>query len=179
MIKLDYFTENDFDQLMGWVNDTSGRFFMQWSGPTFTYPLTREQLADYIYGANKPGAADFIFKAIYEKTGETVGHLAVRKVDRFHKGARLGKVIVAPRWRGRGFAVPMIEEALKIAFEREEIHRLALGVFAFNTSAYELYKKMGFKQEGYFRDFRRVGNEYWDMYEMSMLAPDYKNLHKK
>ncbi|TMW70305.1 GNAT family N-acetyltransferase [Alteribacter natronophilus] len=174
MIRLDFFTENDFEQLMGWVNDTSERFFMQWSGPTFTYPLTCEQLKDYIKNADPPEGGDRIYKAVHQPSGETIGHLAIRKIDRFHNSARLGKVLIAPEWRGMGLAVPMIEKALTEAFETEHLHRLALGVFSFNRPAYRLYRKVGFREEGYFRDFRRVGDEYWDMYEMSMLAPEYK-----
>ncbi|MBM7097439.1 GNAT family N-acetyltransferase [Bacillus sp. H-16] len=173
MIRLDYFTEEDFDDLISWVNDTDPAFFMKWSGPTFTYPLTIEQLNNYSEGANKSGSDAFIFKVVVDETNEAAGHLALRKIDSYHSCARLGKVLISPDYRGKGFAKPAIRKALEFAFEYLDLNRLALGVFSFNTPAYQLYRETGFTEEGYFRDFRRVGDEYWDMYEMAMLKKDY------
>ncbi|WP_026688985.1 GNAT family N-acetyltransferase [Alteribacter aurantiacus] len=178
MIRLDYFTEEDFDTLIQHVNGTSPSFFMQWSGPTFTFPLSREQLLTYIEGANNPESKNHIYKLTLLKTNNTVGHLAIRNIDHFHGGARLGKVLIFPEYRGKGYGKIAIRRAITIAFEELNIHRLALGVFSFNKLAFQLYKETGFHEEGYFRDFRRVGDQYWDMYEMSMLKTDYERLSK-
>lgn len=62
MIRLEYFSKEDFQQLIDWVPDAS--FALQWSGPTFTYPLTKEQLEVYIEGTNQPEALKYIFKVI-------------------------------------------------------------------------------------------------------------------
>lgn len=47
MIRLDYFTRNDFSQLLDWVPTES--FMIQWAGTGFTFPLhihQKERMGD-------------------------------------------------------------------------------------------------------------------------------------
>jgi hypothetical protein len=45
MIELQNFGEEDFDRLISWIKDEDE--MIQFAGPAFTYPLTREQLLKY------------------------------------------------------------------------------------------------------------------------------------
>ena len=55
MIKLRYFYESDFATLLEWSGNKS--FLLQWASPNFTYPLTREQLIEYLEGSNEPAVS--------------------------------------------------------------------------------------------------------------------------
>ncbi len=68
----------------------------------------------------------------------------------------------------------MIEEILKIAFKELNLHRVSLGVFDFNYSAIACYEKAGFIKEGLLRDARKTGNEYWSLWEMSILENEWR-----
>jgi hypothetical protein len=48
MVKLEGFDTNDFQQLINWV-DTE-EFLVQFGGPVFSFPLTIDQLDEYISG---------------------------------------------------------------------------------------------------------------------------------
>ena len=50
MLKIEPFSSNDFQQLIDWIPDSS--FALQWGGPAFTYPLTIEQLENYVSKAS-------------------------------------------------------------------------------------------------------------------------------
>jgi RimJ/RimL family protein N-acetyltransferase len=67
----------------------------------------------------------------------------------------------------------MIEEILKIAFGKLNLHRVSLGVFDFNQSAIACYEKSGFIKEGLLRDSRKIENEYWSLWEMSILENEW------
>ena len=73
-----------------------------------------------------------------------IGHIALNNIDFKNCSATLSKVLVGdpnawPRIRPK-----IIKKLLKKAFEDLGLHRIELGVFAFNKSAIKSYKKIGF-----------------------------------
>lgn len=172
MIQLAYFTRDDFKQLMNWI--PSEDFMVQWSGTEFSFPLHIHQLENYIKEANCPGAETFCYKALDYETQQAVGHISL-KLDRRNESARIGKVLVGEdQMRGQNIGRQMIEAALEIAFGQLKLHRVSLGVFDFNHSAIACYEKAGFKKEGMLRDVRKVGRNYWSLWEMSILEEEWK-----
>lgn len=172
MIELKYFEQSDFKQLIEWSG--SPEFLMQWSGPSFTYPLDESQLINYINEANTEDSNIFIYKAILTSTGKTIGHVSLVNLDRKNNSARIGRVLLGDTSvRGQGLGVKMIEEVLRIAFEDLKLHRVSLGVFDFNKSAIACYEKAGFKKDGLLRDIRKIGDQYWSLYEMSILENEW------
>lgn len=96
------------------------------------------------------------------------------KIDRKNRSARVGKVLVGDKnARGKGIGRQMIREILKIAFDDLHLHRVSLGVFDFNVSAISCYEKAGFVKEGLLRDSRKNGDEYWSLWEMSILENEW------
>ncbi|MBM7660602.1 RimJ/RimL family protein N-acetyltransferase [Bacillus mesophilus] len=173
MIELHYFDRNDFDQLIGWVK--SPVFNVQWSGDSFNYPLDKSQLEEYIKDANHEHSDMFIYKVIYKATGAAIGHLSLGRIDRKHQSARIGRVLVGDGGlRGKGIGENMMKEVLRIAFTDLNMHRVSLGVFDFNKGAIACYEKVGFQKEGLLRDFRKIGEEYWNMWEMSILEEEWR-----
>lgn len=172
MVKLKYFKDTDFKQLINWID--SSESLLQWGGPGFDYPLNESQLERYIYNTNNEHAETMVYKVIDDKTDKAVGHISLSKIDGKNKSARVGKVLVGDKnTRGQGIGQQMIKEVLKIAFDELQLHRVSLGVFDFNTSAIVCYEKVGFKKEGLLRDSRKNGNEYWSLWEMSILKNEW------
>ncbi|PYZ94052.1 GNAT family N-acetyltransferase [Salipaludibacillus keqinensis] len=177
MIQLIPFTKEQFPILKKWLNQTSPVFLMKWGGVTFEYPLTDKQLEKYILGANRKDSESYIFTVIESNSKRPIGHVALRKVDYNHRSARLGKLLIGEeRDRGKRLTPLIINQVLQYAFETLHLHRVTLGVFDNNTHAKQIYETYGFKEEGYFRDFRRVDAHYWGMYEMSILEHEWRNI---
>ncbi|MCD5323227.1 MULTISPECIES: GNAT family N-acetyltransferase [Pontibacillus] len=170
MVTLQPFTSSDFSRLMDWI--PSPDLLVQWSGSQFSFPLSEDQLEDYIHGANQDGADRFIYKINEE--GKTVGHISLGRIDYVNRSARIGKVFVHESMRGKGIAPQAVEKVLQLAFEDLNLHRVTLGVFHFNTSAIQCYKRVGFQTEGLLRDHRKVGEGYWSLYEMGILEHEWK-----
>jgi RimJ/RimL family protein N-acetyltransferase len=178
MIELKYFESSDFKQLIDWID--SPEFLIQWSGPAFTYPLNDKQLEKYIENANNENAETLVYKVMDKEMGEVIGHISLRNIDTKNKSARMGKVLVGNKnSRGKRIGQQMIKEILNIAFDQLQLHRVSLGVFDFNISAITCYEKAGFIKEGLLRDFRKNGDEYWSLWEMSILENEWlKTLEK-
>ncbi|MFJ8526480.1 GNAT family N-acetyltransferase [Bacillus sp. NPDC094106] len=167
MIQLDYFERKDFNQLIDWID--SEEFLLQWGGPVFTYPLQEKQLEKYIENANHENADVFVYKVIKQDTGTVIGHISLGKIDRINKSARIGKVLVGDKdMRGKSIGEKMINAVLNVTFEELELNRVSLGVFDFNIAAIACYEKVGFVKEEFLRDARKIGNEYWNLWEMSI-----------
>ncbi|WP_324655801.1 GNAT family N-acetyltransferase [Bacillus cereus] len=168
VIKLESFKKSDFKQLINWIN--SEEFLIQWSGNAFTFPLDEQQLEKYIESANT-----LAFKMVDEETSDVIGHISLGQIDNINKSARIGKVLVGnTKMRGRSIGKHMMKAVLHIAFDELKLHRVTLGVYDFNTSAISCYEKIGFVKEGLLRESKRVGETYWNLWEMSMLEYEWK-----
>lgn len=168
VIKLESFQKSDFKQLINWIN--SEEFLIQWSGNAFTFPLDEQQLEKYIESANS-----LAFKVVDEETSDVIGHISLGQIDNINKSARIGKVLVGnTKMRGRSIGKHMMKAVLHIAFDELKLHRVTLVVYDFNTSAISCYEKIGFVKEGLLRESKRVGETYWNLWEMSMLEYEWK-----
>lgn len=175
MIRLEHFDKQGFELLISWID--SPEFLMQWAGPHFSYPLDEEQLNQYIKGANEENSKVLIYKVVLDETNETIGHISLNNIDLNNHSARIGKVLLGnTRIRGKGIGQKMVTELLKIAFDNLSLHRVGLGVFSFNESAIKSYEKVGFVKEGLIRDVRKMGDDYWSLWEMSILENEWRKV---
>jgi RimJ/RimL family protein N-acetyltransferase len=179
MIVLEYFTEKDFKQLIRWINNE--RLLLNWTGSMFSYPLTEEKLEWYIRDTNNMDTSDaLVYKAVDTDTGEAVGHISIGNISRKNSAARISRVLVGNTCeRGKGVCQAMIQAALRIGFEELHLHRISLGVYAFNHAAIRCYERCGFIKEGTSRDVFKYRNEYWSLVEMSILEDEWQQLYMK
>ncbi|MDX8046295.1 GNAT family protein [Gracilibacillus sp. S3-1-1] len=177
MIKLRFFERSDFQQLINWIE--TPEFLLQWGGPNFSFPLTEQQLENYLKDANTDNSPVLVYSVIEEETGYIIGHISLGNIDKNNKSARIGKVLVGDKnVRGKGIGLRMMKEILKVSFDELNLHRVSLGVFDFNASAIACYEKAGFLKEGLLRDSRKIGDEYWSLWEMSILENEWKEINK-
>ncbi len=170
MIELQPFTRADIPSLVGW--NSTPEFLRQWAGDTFTHPLDAAQVEEHL--KQTAAAGDLVFKAVERESGQAVGHIELRSIEREHRKARIARVLVGAENRGRGIGTQMMEAVLRIGFEQLGLHRMELGVYDFNTAAIACYEKVGFKKEGLLRDVTRMGEGYWSLWTMSILEDEWR-----
>lgn len=74
---------------------------------------------------------------------------------------------------GRGFGTEAARLMLWLAFERMDLHRVGLSVFAFNERAIRSYRKAGFVEEGRLRGAIARDGGWWDEVQMGILRDDW------
>ncbi|WP_322908020.1 GNAT family N-acetyltransferase [Paenibacillus campi] len=180
-LRLEYFGERDFDTLLRWTDEQDAQMLMQWSGPVWRYPLQRYDLEQYIVGANDPSRSDWLIYAVVERlSGQTMGHMALGRIDRQNRSARLSRVLVGDaNARGKGYGRQMVMEGLRIGFEALGLHRITLAVFDYNEQAAGLYESCGFRKEGLHRDTALVDGTYYSVYEMAILEQEWAELTQR
>ena len=163
MIKLEKFNVLDYDRLINWID--SEELMIQFGGPLFSYPITHQQLDEYVTNEKR-----LIYKVIDLETQKVIGHAELNDIDSTNKNARICRVLVGDTSsRNKGFGKQIIDAMVKIGFDELNLHRIDLGVYDFNKQAIKCYKNCGFEIEGLFKENMKVGNDYWSTYNMSIL----------
>jgi len=178
MIELVQFMEADIDRLAGWVPSLQEHLF--WTASVFEYPLPREPFARFVRESTEREDRLF-FKAVQRESGEPCGHLELGAIDRRNRSLRIGRVLLAPAFRGQGLGVEMMRAALAIAFDELRMHRVELGVFDINPGAIACYERAGFRREGIRRESFKVPGapgasaRYWSEVTMSVLDSEWRS----
>lgn len=104
---------------------------------------------------------------------ERIGFVRIDEIDHFNKSIRIGGDI-HPNFRSQGYGTRMYTLLLHYCFEQLNMHRVWLFVLDYNDRAMNLYKKMGFKEEGIQREAIFRDGAYHDYVMMSILASEYR-----
>ena len=172
MIKLERFTNNDFDRLISWVHDD--RFLLQWAGPKYVFPLNDRQLQETMSSSNGNYPKHVIFKAVDSHSEEVCGHVELMNIDHIKKSAHVGRVLIgSSENRGKGKGAAMLKQLIDFAFHNLGLTTLTLSVFDFNLSAIRCYKNLGFKQVAFKRNATKYGNEHWNLIIMKLWQTIY------
>lgn len=105
-----------------------------------------------------------------------VGCVYLRDIDNDFKKAEYGIFIGEKDAFGRGIGTQAAKLIVAYAFEKLQLHKVFLRVFADNHIAIHSYKKAGFVQEGYFKDDVFVNSSYRDMIFMSIINPNDRSI---
>jgi len=163
MIRFEKFETDDFGRLIAWI--TNEEEMILFSGPIFNFPLTKEQLENYIHCETR-----LIYKVIDSTSNETIGHAELNNIDLKNKNARISRILIGNNSnRNKGFGKAIIKELIHIGFTELDLHRLDLAVFDFNQQAIHCYQSCGFEIEGKLKDTTKFENDYWSIYTMSLI----------
>ena len=153
MIKLEPFTPSDFDRLISWI--TSERELVQFAGPIFSYPLTKNQLIDYISKENLTPK-----KVIDIESGKIIGHCELNFRNDF---PRLSRILIGDeKYRGIGLGKQLVEIMIDEIQKVQSAEKVELRVFEWNKNAIKLYENKGFiiQPESTFK-FKYNNEELW------------------
>jgi RimJ/RimL family protein N-acetyltransferase len=75
---------------------------------------------------------------------------------------------------GKGFGTQATKAVVEYGFDQVGLHRIELGVYAFNGRAQRAYEKAGFRREGVRRDALHWDGEWHDEILMAILAPEHR-----
>jgi RimJ/RimL family protein N-acetyltransferase len=111
---------------------------------------------------------------VVEAGGKAVGTIGLSNIDVHHHRAEYGRFLIAPEYRRRGYGEAAMRALLDRAFGKMELHRVWGDVFAFNDPALRLDRKLGFQQEGVFRQHVLKGKLWLDVVRMGILEEEWK-----
>lgn len=166
MIELQIFKTEDAPELISKIKDK--RALLQFAGPAYHFPLTREQLENDLDNENR-----FMFR-IFDKTEQSaIGHAQIfLKENTF----LLGRILI---WdennRGKGYGKKTVLELLQYGFNTFERETAELNVYDWNTGAIECYKKVGFEIDPDVMNQVSIDDELWLSINMKISKNNFKS----
>jgi len=164
MIELKTFTQNDFYTLISWINNKEELF--QFAGPLFNFPLTNDQLLEYINKQDKKP-----FKVILKETNETIGHCELN----FENGNnRLSRILIGnEKYRNKKLGEQIVRNMVDLFFNHQSVKKVDLNVFDWNTRAIKCYEKVGFIINHQNTDYLNVYGKIWTRLNMELKRENY------
>ncbi len=162
----------DYEKYAKWVNDMEVAIGLIFSASLITLPKEKEIL-------EKLSNSEFNFAIVDLEKDELLGNISFVGMDYINKIAELGIFIGNKDYWGRGYGVEAIQLLLDFGFNILNLNNIYLKVYAYNQSAINCYKKVGFKEAGRIREAKQVAGEKYDEIYMDILAREFRSVYIK
>lgn len=121
------------------------------------------------YLASLPGNADRADWAILDAAnGRYLGEVVLNDLDVDNESMNFR--IALSGGYGRGVGTEATRAVVAYGLDVVGLHRISLGVYAFNPRAIRVYEKCGFRHEGVGREVLRWDGAWYDEVRMAILA---------
>jgi len=163
-LKIELFTEKN-------VTKTYLEALNDWEVVRFTearHNRWDEQLAcSFIREANQNGSILLGVKAI--ENVKWIGNIRLFNFHKIHRRAELAFLFYDKDEWGKGYATEAISKILEFANESLKLKRICADYYACNTASAKVFKKLGFSQEGVFRDHFWLRDRFVDSIRVGKL----------
>jgi ribosomal-protein-alanine N-acetyltransferase len=142
-----------------------------------TFPATIESNAAF-YNDVVVGSENNLVLAIVANDDDVhVGNVGLHRIDWQNRYAEFGIVIGERDFHGQGIGTEATRLICGHGFDRLNLHRIWLGVFAEHAAAIRMYERVGFKVEGTRREEILRDGRYQDKVVMGLLAEEFAAAH--
>ncbi len=159
--------------LRRWINDPAN-----WRGLMHRGPVNSCREREWIETVGRDGK-DYVFGVVVREGDRLIGATGLHSVQSVARKATFGINIGDRAFQNKGYGTEATLLCLRYAFEELNLNRVDLEVFAGNWRAIRTYQKVGFVQEGCFRQASYRNGEYQDVYHFAMLRSEWEALYRK
>jgi len=157
-------SEDATDEYLSWLNDHEVTKGLE----TGVFPSTKESLLDFIRKTSG-SRENIIFAIVAKETGKHIGNIKLGNINWIHRHGELGILIGDKKSWGKGHGTDACKLLVQYAFEKLNLRKVWLAVFSNNPSAIQVYKKLGFEQEGQLKEHVFVDGQFADKILMSVF----------
>lgn len=170
--------EEDLDDLQRWVNDPRVRTTLG-----STHPVNGRQEREWWESTSEDDEGVHLLACV-DREGlgpsgssaepndvEAVGSVGLNRVRETPGFAEIGYFFDPEAW-GNGYATDAARTLCRYAFEERRLAKVSARVFEGNEASARVLEKVGFEQEGRFRDHQFVDGERIDVTWYGLLADE-------
>ncbi|MCJ7932469.1 MAG: GNAT family N-acetyltransferase [Chryseobacterium sp.] len=165
MIELLPFNIENAEELISKIRDE--RILLQFAGPAYHFPLTKEQLNGDLADENR-----MLFRIVDTASQNTIGHAQLLVKE---KTFLLGRILI---WdesnRGKGYGKKTVRQLLEYGFSHFDQQTAELNVYDWNKGAIECYKKAGFDIDPEMKSEVRIEDEIWLSINMKIAKETFE-----
>jgi RimJ/RimL family protein N-acetyltransferase len=104
---------------------------------------------------------------------DPVGSIGLHMKHDAWGNAEVGYSLVPSAW-GNGYATDALQEVCRWAFEERRLNKITARAYETNPASNRVLQKVGFEQEGTFRDEAYVKGQFVDIYRYGLLADEFE-----
>ena len=108
---------------------------------------------------------------------ELLGNIGFNDIDFVNKSGTLGIMLGNEKYYGKGYGKEALMLLLDYGFSFLNLRNIVLYVFEYNEIAYNLYKKVGFKEVGRIRKRQELMGKFYDSIVMDILNEEFESLY--
>ena len=120
-----------------------------------------------------------IFAVRLLENDELLGNIGFNSLDMVNRNGALGVLIGNPKHQRKGYGTEALKLILDYGFSFLNLRNISLNVFEYNKPAYNLYKKIGFKEVGRLRKAVEIMGKTYDVIIMDMLKEEFQSVYIK
>lgn len=154
--------------LAGWFNDPEVTQYLASYLPV-TVGREEQWVADL---ANKK--EDVVFLMVLKDGDVPIGTTGLHRISLPNRNAAFGIAIGEKRFWNQGLGTEATWLVAKFGFDTLNLHRIELSVYEFNARGMRAYEKVGFRKEGCRRQAAFRDGRYWDVFDMGLLAEEFR-----
>lgn len=160
--------EKDIDKMLEWMKDDEVSRYFRTSFSAFT----REDVERFIADSFTENNRHF---AIVNDKDEYQGTVSLKNISKEDHNAEYA-IVLRRQSQGMGYARLATKEIMHYAFDELNLQRVYLNVLKENEHARRFYEKVGFVQEGIFRQHWCVRGQFYDLYWFAINKSEFKRL---
>jgi len=139
--------------------------------------LTVEDSREFIRNSLRQFAAGEGFPVQIVFRGRLAGYVGFNRIDWLNSKTEIGYWLAAPYER-RGLMTKSCRAMMAYAFDELKLNRVELYCATMNIKSRAVPERLGFRQEGVFRQAERVRDHFNDLVCYSMLAEEWRDLKR-
>ena len=170
LVKLRAYKETDIERLVEFINDEEVKKFLDSNIP---FPMTKWQEEEWV--RSRKAGSDFTYDFAIDdlETGKYIGGCSINQCDMKNRTCVIGIMIGDKDYWSKGYGSDALNVLIKFIFEEVNMNKIKLMVFSFNSRAIACYKKVGFKEEGLFKNELYRNGNYYDIIPMALFKEDW------
>ncbi|MCH7786633.1 MAG: GNAT family N-acetyltransferase [Chloroflexi bacterium] len=153
-----------------WMNDLETTKHL--GLPDYLMPVSFQELESY-FEQNSFSRNNAFFAVAEKSSDKFIGTLRVSHINWITRVAEIGIMLGDESVRGRGYASEMVQLAVDYAFDVLNMRKLVAGAHSENHASLRCFERLGFQQEGVFREQHFMDGRYYDIVRLGLFKRDY------
>ena len=118
------------------------------------------------------------FEICDKESNKLIGHCGLYYINWVHRHAEFGIYIGNDNFRNGGYGADSLRTLIKYGFEDLNLNKIWCEVYS-NNKSLEVYRHLGFKDEGILREHYYNDGQYWDSHMLSLLKKEYRTKRRE
>lgn len=155
------------ESYLNWLNDPEVYRWLETRGSQ-----TMQMLEEYI--RQQVRNKTYMWAIRVKDSNNHIGNIKMDPINSMHSLGEFGILMGDKSEWGKGYAKEASNEIMEYFFKKQQpLRKITLGVVEENIAAVKLYKKLGFKVEGKYKDHVFYDGVYYTVLRMARFNPRY------